>query len=264
MPEQDAGTTATPDSQDGNTNSQSQQATPEGAQNTDDGQQRGTDTGNQQIPYPRFKQVNDRLKEAKLRIAELEQANATSNASPPPGTTVAPGATAGSYDLPDPPANLNEKQRVAWYINTLGKQAVEADLGMSLADVKQLLSAVPDASRISAEQQWREACDAYGLDPKDEATLELAIGYVKGNNMDLDTAMSKVKQIVKPEAAPVTKGVSTPQRMENTGVNGNLTAEDFLTWDKKAAVDAAHAGKRSRHLTIEEIIEAKRKAATAT
>lgn len=218
-------------------------------QTTETGHDEGTATVAHQIPYSRFKQVNDKLRDSKLRIAELEEAVAAKSA-----------ATPVVLDLPEPPEGLTEKQRVAWYIQKVGRKAVEDEIGMPLSELKNLLKVVPETSRASNEQKWKDACAERGLDPKDERVLEMTVGFVKGNGMELDTAMDRVQSILKSTKA----GVAPKQRMENSGVNGSMTVEKLLTWDKDSATEAAKAGKRSQHLTIEQIIAEKKKRAAAS
>ena len=256
------GTTAASEtSTEGATSTENQQATTEESQNTNEGQQEGA-AGTHQVPYSRFKQVNEEKKDLRVQNAELQQRLSALEQRASSTNTSTTSAT-DSLQLPEPPSNLDEKQRVAWYINTVGKSMIERELGMPVDQVKTLLSTVPAASKEAGRAEWANLCQNHGLDPTDERVVEMGIGFIKGNGMEPEDALKRIKSIL--GTKPAGEGTSvTPQETETSGVNGSMTAESILTWNKRDAADAAAKGQASKHLTIEEIIEAKKKERAAS
>jgi hypothetical protein len=118
----------------------------------------------------------DRNKDLERRLAALEARPASS-------------APAEKTELPEPPAGLNQREIIDWYISEGFERNFEKRMGMDVNTAKTLLSSVPKATQSAATQQWNEVCRKHKLDPSDQFVQATVMGLVQGNGLDLDKAL---------------------------------------------------------------------------
>ena len=228
----------------------------EAAKNTD--AQVKTEEEPARIPYSRLAKEIENRKRIELRTQELEAELLKAR------TTVTPAAPQAEAEESEPPEHLTERQKVTWYVEQDAKNLFNRELGMSLAQVKALLSTVPETAQESNQNKWTRTCAQYGLDPDNREVQDMVRSFVKGGGHDIETAFELTKGYIG-KTAPVT--AATPQRMENGTSTGAMTSENVgIVFDAKQARELAQAGKRSPNVSFMDILDAsaaRKKAARA-
>ena len=197
------------------------------------------------IPYSRLAKEIENRKKIELRTQELE-AELLKARSATPAATVA-------EDDSEPPEHLTERQKVKWYVEQDAKSLLSRELGMSLDQVKALLSTVPETAQESNQNKWTRACAQHGLDPNNREVQDMVRSFVKGGGHDVETAFELTKGYLG-KAPPATV---TPQRMENGTGTGAMTSENVgIVFDTRKARELAQAGKRSPDVSFLDILEA--------
>lgn len=133
---------------------------------------------------------------------------------------------------------------------------------MSVEEVVKVLKAVPSATRYSQEQQWVNACQEYGLDPKSEALQHYVYGAVQGGRKPLKEAMEAAKEFFATKPKAEASGASVETEPSVTGGTANLfRAKDAAHAAQLASKGVAIPTKRSDEL-VRESLERRLKSAT--
>lgn len=190
------------------------------------------------IPKSRFDEVNERMKAAEQKAEQL--AARIEELSEKPTET---------GELPDAPEGMTPLQKVRWYVRTFGKEMVEEELGMPLADAKIALSATRETSRDVKWRQWVDLCSKHKLDPNNKDLQATVAGLIQYQKLGDSDAVKKAAEFF---GSKVTKPPS-PSSAETDGVTGDMTVSDAIAWTAAEASKLAQQGKRPPQLSVEEI-----------
>ncbi len=212
--------------------------TPAEAQNT------VTPPAEHMIPKSRLDEVLGKERDATARVAELEAEKQTALDEAEAKATAASGEE-------QPPDNLDERQRVRWFVEQDSKAMLERELGMDLTSAKAILSGSVNTNRNDAMRLWREHCDVAKLDPENE-DVQVMVGGLTKMGVPLKEAFAKVSKM---NTAPPAK-VEPTATVETAGVTGVQTTSPHYSNSRKEAAAMAAKGERATQLSSQELIEA--------
>jgi hypothetical protein len=237
------------------------------ADDSADGDNDETETGTQDheakaeshIPYSRFKSVNERMKAAEAKAAELEarlQA-LTPRVEPPP---VLPKDKL-KRSLKAAPADMSPLEQMEYYaLETIEQHSevldnwFEKKFGMTADQAAATLAHTTTTTRETIVAQFEKACSERGLDPRNPAVQDSV-----GRMMDSKKFKSfgeAMDVFVKPKTNGTVqrKNVKGP---ETVGVEiGGLSSVRVLPKNAKEAGILASQGKSVEHVSVSDILKA--------
>lgn len=211
-----------------------------------------------QIPYARFKKINDERK------ALLEENARLKASAPKPSEPVADPKSKLTGKLKVAPAGLNEMEQMEWYIaNGVELHAprvvetfMQEKFGMSLDAASAILAQSGQMTHETIVTRFEAACKDRGLDPRNEA-LRDSIGFIMDKNKftRFDDAFNALYGETK--AAPAAPK-RRPNGAEVGGVQGSgLSKVSALPFTTAEATKLAAEGKRIGTPTVTEILAAR-------
>jgi hypothetical protein len=192
------------------------------------------------IPYPRFKEVNDRMKVAEAQAEEMQAQLEEIQAQR--------AAEKEERERPQkPPAGASQREQIEWYIRNTTDKWFKDQFGMEPSKAKEILSAVPEASRTANEQKWINLAGAHGLNPSDKRTQAIVLGLTQGEGLTPEDAAKAAADILRVKPKP------PPPDLEHDGLAGIATQDDAWAFSKADASRLASQGKKTPHRTVDEI-----------
>jgi len=203
------------------------------------------------VPQSRFKEVINERNSAREELGSMKARIAALEAEPEPGNK-----NDATYDTKAPPEGLSKEQEIEWWVRKFSGPAAEEvvakKLGMSLEEAAERLKLSKQTAQASEEARWQAACERHGLDPKSKDVQGIASGLAKVNpDNDLDTVLASTAKYV-----GVTKK-SNGAHVEQGGVSGIMASPDWVPKNAAEAAAGAKQGRRAKHRSTVEIIEAR-------
>jgi hypothetical protein len=176
-----------------------------------------------------------------------------------------PAAHGIPANLPEPPDDLNERQKVDWYVKSAMERYIPSMLEQQVGDIGQVktgLTQLQQQTKQAAEAAWTGACTAAGLDPNNREVQAMAHAFCSptqqgGMGMALADGVKRIKGMLGGTSA--SNGGSPGASVESTpGATGGGSAEKFLPSTPEEAAQGARQGRRATHLSSQELIERRR------
>jgi len=224
----------------------------------------GDDSGHQaaagtNVPYSRFKSVNDKRKAAEAKSAELEAKLA---ALSPKAEPVAPKDRLKRALKPAPEGSTPLEAMEHYALETLEThpeifdQWFESKFGMPADQAAATLAHTTTTTREAIRSQFDAACGERGIDPKNPAVQDAV-----GRMMDSKKYRSfgeALDVFVKPKATTTTvTKKSTPKGPESSGVDvDGLSRVRILPKSAREASELAAKGQRVEHMSVSDILRA--------
>lgn len=206
------------------------------------------------VPQSRFKEVVDERNLLREKIGSQDTIIEALEADDDSGET-----EDVSYEADTPPEGLTKDQEIRWYVRKHAgpqvQEIVERELGMSLEDARTRLEQSTETARSTEQAQWVAACATAGLDPNDKDIQGIASGLAKmhpdDNIADVLTRTAKYTGVTKKS------NETTGANVEHGGVSGVMASSDWIPKNAADAAAGAKQGKRAKHRSSVEIIEAR-------
>lgn len=196
------------------------------------------------VPYTRFREINE---EKKGLRAENEALKAELAELKKPAKPAAP-------ELAEPPAHLSPDQKVQWYVEHHARGLLKRELGLDLAEIKAALEVSRALAGDHAERSWSEVCRANNVDPKDPAVRKEAAELLRAG-VPVEKAAKVAAMLAKGNGKQTPAGTAANAETGGGMSSTQMMKDDWATFSKEEAVDAAHRGKRAPHLTVEQIFQ---------
>lgn len=215
--------------------------------------------GKTNVPYSRFKSVNDRRKAAEAAVAELQaQLAAQSQKAEAKPLTTADRLKKG---LKAAPADMSALEQMEFYnLETMEQhlpemfdRIFEAKFGMKPEAAAAVLGHSSVTTREQIVQQFEAAAGARGLDPKNPK-LQDAVGRLM-DSKQFKNFGEAMDVFVKPKTNGIIPKKSTGKGAETDGLDvGGLSRVKALPKTAKEAGILAAQGKSIEHVSVSDIL----------
>lgn len=227
----------------------------------DDSQIQGLDDGEPQgpVPYERFEQVNNQLKEERdarvkleTRLDELVGKLASGTPPAPPPGRPASNPALSLENLPTPPEGLSQLQAAYWHIDK-GIERRLADhlksLGLDIDSLREYGSRLPQLASSSAERVWSDLCSTVELDPSNEVVRSAFINLTQSGKSN-EEAIKLIKSQM--GGSQTRRRTATPM---TSGFSGGPTVGATLPRDKAQAGAMAARGQLAPDVGIFDVLK---------
>lgn len=207
------------------------------------------------VPQSRFKEVIDERNTAREELGGLKERIAALETEGDPGEK-----NEAVYETKAPPEGLSKEQEIEWWVRKFSgpqvQEIVEKELGMSLQDAKVRLDKSDETAKTAEQTQWNNACAVAGLDPNDSDVQGIASGLARtmGEGANIADVLSKTAKYV---GATKKANGDTGANVEQGGVSGVMASPDWVPKNSADASAGAKSGRRAKHRSTVDIIEAR-------
>lgn len=215
--------------------------------------------GDSNVPYSRFKQVNERRKAAEARTAELEAKLAALAPKEPPKPVSARDKLKRS--LTPAPADMTPLEQMEHYaLETIEQHPeildawFERKFGMPADQAAATLAHTTTTTRETIVAQFEKACGDRGLDPKNPAVQD-AVGRMM-DSKKFKSFGEAMDVFVKPKTnGTAPRQVAKGAESQGVVVDGLSRVRILPKTAKEAGVLAAQ-GKAIEHVSVSDILKA--------